>query len=351
MLQKKSRIETLQILRAIAFLEIFLGHCGIMFFTGAFGVSIFIVLSGFCISINHLPKIASNRLSLGSNVKNALLKIRKLYGLHLIMLVCAFLLAKMPTSADAIRRFVLDVLLVQSWSPHAEDYFSYNGVAWYLSVYLFLSIAAPYIVSILSKIKAKSQLLVSMTLMFAIMFLAGVYVTRRPVPIGNNFAFWLTYISPVYRMLEFYLGAALGKIYLECKSESADHVIKATIAEMIAAAAFVGVICIFHKIEGRYDGLCYTVLFTPVSMLLVMVFARSKGLIMELMNNRFLLWLGNLSSYTFLIHQVVIRWLVTLLNREALGNAYILILTILSFAITVIGAEIVLIIMKKCRRF
>lgn len=351
MLQKKNKIESLQTLRSIAFLEIFLGHCGILFFTGAFGVSIFIVLSGFCMAMNYLPRIETMKVSLGSNVKYALSKVRKLYGLHLFMLLCAFLLAGMPMSGGAVRRLMMDILLVQSWSPHAEDYFSYNGVAWYLSVYLFVSIAAPYIIRSLSKIKEKRKLLLSMTFVSVMMVLAGAYVTQRPLPVGDHFAFWLTYISPVYRILEFYLGASLGKLYLESKSESTDHVIRATVAEAAAAVAFVGVICIFHKIEGRYDGLCYTALFTPVSMLLVMVFARSKGLIMKILNNRFLLWLGNLSTYTFLIHQVVIRWLVTLLSRETLGNVYTLILTILSFVLTVTGAELVLVIIKKFRRF
>ncbi len=83
----KKQIESLQILRAIAFLEIFLGHCGITFFTGAFGVSIFIVLSGFCMALNYLPKADKISLSPVSNIKYALLKIKKLYGLHLVMLV------------------------------------------------------------------------------------------------------------------------------------------------------------------------------------------------------------------------------------------------------------------------
>ena len=54
MLDKKRKIESLQILRAIAFFEIFLGHCGIRIFTGSFGVSIFVVLSGFCTALNYL---------------------------------------------------------------------------------------------------------------------------------------------------------------------------------------------------------------------------------------------------------------------------------------------------------
>ncbi|MBQ8856535.1 MAG: acyltransferase [Lachnospiraceae bacterium] len=347
MLSKKNKIETLQILRAIAFLEIFLGHCGIQFFTGAFGVSIFIVLSGFCMAINYLAKMDSLQVSLSANVKYAFSKIKKMYGLHLFMLACAFLLARMPVSANALRRLLMDVLLIQSWSPYAEDYFSYNGVAWYLSTYLFISIVAPYAVKFLWKMQQKLQVLLTMVITFAGMIAVGIFVTYKQIPIGNDFAFWLTYISPVYRVAEFFLGAALGWFYLNRRKVNTVNVMLGTIAEIITVAAFIGVICVFHKIEGVYNSLCYTALFTPVSMLLVIVFSCSKGYIIKVLNNRFMLWLGNLSAYTFLIHQVVIRWLVTLLSQESLGSVYTFVLTILSFAITIAGAELVVIIMKK----
>lgn len=347
MFQKKRKIEELQSLRAIAFFEIFLGHCGILFFTGAFGVSIFIVLSGFCMAINYLPRIGDLALSLGTNVRNAFSKVKKLYGLHLFMLICAFFLAKMPSSVTAVKRLLMDVLLVQSWSPYAEDYFSYNGVAWYLSVYLFLSIAAPYILKFLRGFKERQQVLLLMTAVFFAMVIIGTFVSFRQISVGNDFAFWLTYISPPYRSLEFFLGAALGWFYLRAEKVRINNKILETAAEGFAVMAFVGIICVFHKIEGHYDGLCYTALFTPVSMLLVLVFVYSRGLVMKILHNKVFLWLGNLSSCTFLIHQVVIRWLVTILNREQWGNLYIFALTILSFAITVIGAELALFIIKK----
>ena len=83
------------------------------------------------------------------------------------MLVCAYLLAKTPTSAGAIKRLVMDALLVQSWSPHADDYFSYNGVAWYLSTYLFILILAPWVMKVLSKWKKQSNLIAGMNRMNA----------------------------------------------------------------------------------------------------------------------------------------------------------------------------------------
>ena len=343
-----NRIQTIQVLRAIAFMEIFLGHCGVTFFTGAFGVSIFIVLSGFCMAMNYLPKIENIQISFAANVKYAVSKVKNLYGLHLVMLVCAYLLAKTPTSAGAIKRLVMDALLVQSWSPHADDYFSYNGVAWYLSTYLFILILAPWVMKVLSKWKKQRNLIAGMTAVFAGMVVIGLFVTRRQIPIGNNFAFWLTYISPIYKLLEFVMGAAFGALFLTWKKEPKEKVY-AAVLEMTAIAAFVGVICIFHKIEGVYQGLCYTALFTPVSMLLVYVFAHSRGIFMKILNNPVLLWMGNLSSNLFLIHQVVIRWLMTVLDRELLGEFYIFILTMLSFAISAAGAELVVIIRKRGR--
>lgn len=346
----RKQIESLQILRAIAFLEIFLGHCGITFFTGAFGVSIFIVLSGFCMALNYLPKADKISLSPVSNIKYALLKIKKLYGLHIIMLVAAFLLAKMPTSAEAIKRLVMDVLLVQSLSPHSADFFSYNGVAWYLSTYLFICIFSLYIIKLISKCNNKKMAATGGILVYAVMVISGFYVSGRPIAVGDNFAFWFTYIFPGYRLLEFFLGGILGWLYLEFEQENHAGKFSATVLEICTVILFVVVILVFHKMEGVYDGLCYTALFTPISLLLVAVFAGSKGLVMKLLNNPVFLWLGNLSTYTFLIHQVVIRWLRDVLGNYYVGEYDVLLVTIISFTITAVVAMLVQYIGKTKNR-
>ena len=341
MIKKSGRIDELQILRAIAFLEIFLGHCGVGFFTGAFGVSIFIVLSGFCMAVNYLPKADSISWSPVTNVKSAVGKIKKLYGLHLVMLGFAFLLAKMPTSADALKRLVLDALLLQSLSPHSTDFFSYNGVAWYLSTYLFICILSLYAIKLVAKCKDKRFIYVLATVIYGVMAAVGYLAMRRPLAIGDNFAFWLTYIFPGYRILEFALGVILGWIYLNGKECEKTNKMWMTIAELLAVCAFLAVIKVFHKMEGVYDGLCYTALFTPVSIYLVYVFAKSRGWCMKVLNNPVVIWIGNISSYTFLIHQVVIRWLQQKLPQTLEGNVRIVTMIGISFAISAIGAELV----------
>lgn len=348
MLKNNGRIETLQILRTIAFLEIFLGHCGITFFTGAFGVSIFIVLSGFCMGLNYLPKAGGISLSPVYNVKNALGKVKKLYGLHLVMLAAAYLLAKMPTSTEAMKRLVMDVLLLQSLSPYSADFFSYNGVAWYLSTYLFLCIFSLYVIKLVSMCKSKKCVITVATVVYVVMAVVGFALTKKTVNIGDGFAFWFTYIFPGYRILEFALGVLLGRLYLNAERKECSKVVFSTILECVAVIAFIVVIKVFHKMEGIYDGICYTALFTPVSLFLVAVFAMSRGWLMKFLNNPIVLWLGNLSTYTFLIHQVVIRWLRQVLDVHYSGEHYVLILAILSFAMTSIAAMIVQYI--SCRK-
>ena len=173
------------------------------------------------------------------------------------------------------------------------------------------------------------------------MAVIGFILTKKSVLIGDGFAFWFTYIFPGYRLLEFALGVLLGWLYLNTEKKECSKVVFSTALECAAVIAFIVVIKVFHKMEGVYDGICYTALFTPVSLFLVEVFAMSRGWFMKLFNNPIVLWLGNLSTYTFLIHQVVIRWLRQMLDVHYSGNHYVLVLTILSFAITGIAAMIV----------
>ena len=68
------RITSLQALRAIAFINIFISHCGVtMFFGGAWGVSLFFVLSGFVMYYAYCERdLGANLLS---RIKFAYVKI------------------------------------------------------------------------------------------------------------------------------------------------------------------------------------------------------------------------------------------------------------------------------------
>ena len=88
---RNGKILSIQALRAFAFLGIFLSHAGARILKWPqLGVSIFYVLSGYLMYFQYASKdigcsIKSNALFSGS-------KIKKLYPLHIVTMLCAIVL-------------------------------------------------------------------------------------------------------------------------------------------------------------------------------------------------------------------------------------------------------------------
>ena len=79
------RIETLEVLRALAFLGVFCSHIGFNAFisTGRWGVSVFFILTGFLLTYRYYGK---GRITKDCGIKNnfgfLVRKIKRLFPLH-----------------------------------------------------------------------------------------------------------------------------------------------------------------------------------------------------------------------------------------------------------------------------
>ena len=331
------KIAALQSLRALAFLEIFLAHCGISPFMGALGVSIFIVLSGFCMAINYIPSIDSMPETLGESVRFAVSKVKKLYLLHVIMTLCAVALRGMPQSAPDVLRLVINILLLQSLFPSSSVYFAYNGIAWYLSTYMFICLAAPFILRRISTARGK-RLAIYAAVSACLMFIPAALLSALHAPVGDDFAKWFTYICPAYRLLDFTLGAILGQVYLT--RLSADDARPRLMMHAVIASVLLAAWLLIPASD--FDGYRYTFGFLLASLLLVFTFARGGDSAPPLLASGRLIALGNLSSSAFLIHQVVIQACRVLMRgvsamQGRLGTA---VLAALSLAITLAAAKL-----------
>ena len=295
-LGEKKKLMGIQTLRAIAFLEIFLGHCGVKWCAGSFGVSIFVILSGFCMAINYLPKVDTLSLSPARCIKFAIAKIKKLYPLHLTMLAVIYVLVKMPTSKHAIIRMIREIFLVKCLTPDSADYFSYNGVAWYLSTYFFLCMMTPYVMHLVAKVKNKQQVFTWSIAIYVVMLGVGLFFSKVTVPIGDGFDKWITYICPFYRILDFTLGALLGWSYLKSSGKTEKNSIKVQLLEVLALAAFIVMEYGYLPIKEKYIGIGYNVYFVPASLLIVWVFAVNGGFITKILNNKVHIALINLKD-------------------------------------------------------
>lgn len=158
------RIDSIQSLRAIAFLAVFMSHSRLfgLGFLGAWGVSIFFVLSGFLMVYSYYPKID---YAFPPAHRFAWQKIRKLYPIHILMTVACILytiLNEGKISANLPIVTLLHTLLLQIWIPNSAFYETLNGVAWYLCVCAFTYFCFPLILNVLRKVRNKREVILIM---------------------------------------------------------------------------------------------------------------------------------------------------------------------------------------------
>ena len=306
---KQPRIPALQGLRAIAFIAIFLSHSGFLPFdsAGRWGVSIFFVLSGFLMTYNYY-----DRAGISNPFKFAYTKIRKLYPLHIVTMIAAvpIVLIRIFQGTQTIPVLALNLglnaLLIQEWFPNLNYYCALNQVAWYLCACTFHYFCFPFILKLIKTWKTKKPAVISIIILIA--FQTGISAIGSA---QDNFDVikWLTYNFPLTRLADFAIGAFLGYLFLKRKTEintALAGILETAVAALIILSVYISLSG--KTILGRpYTR--YTLLFIPTTIEFIWLIANSKGIISKLLSCSPMVKLGNLSTCTFLIHQLVLRYL------------------------------------------
>ena len=285
-----------------------------MFFGGgAWGVSLFFVLSGFVMYYAYCERdLGTNLLS---RIKFTYVKIKKLYLLHILTMFLALFLAiySGKTFFDFVLngiKVVLNVCLVQAWIPRVGMYFSLNGVAWYLSVCTFLYFMFPVVLKIIKGFNRNRDAIVCIVWVLIIQVTISFGVEHIAVPaIIDNFPKWTTYIFPIYRLGDFVIGCCLGYIYVH-RRKIKISIWKASVLEGVVILASLGACLVYHRCGDVVgEGFRYTLIYTLPSIGIVYLTAVKKGFFSKAITNRPMIFLGDISAYAFLIHQIVIRYM------------------------------------------
>ena len=215
----------------------------------------------------------------------------------------------------------LNIALVQTWFPSSGIYFSLNAVSWYLSVSLFLYIMFPLILTIMRKYKGiKTALIVicsTFILQIVLAYLSYLVQVNKYIH-NDDFIHWFTYIFPLSRLEDFIIGCNLGYLFRFCKRDKEITSAKATICELLVVVALIiewtiYVLKVSIPQDNNWWGL--TVMYTLTSCALIYTFALNRGVISHILTNKALIYIGNISANTFLIHQMVYRYLDTIENH------------------------------------
>ena len=334
--------QSMQGLRGLAFISIFLGHARIGT-KGVWAVCTFCIMSGFLMTKRHDDYYG---LSLKENVQNVWRQIRKLYPLHIVLMLASFVY--FGINQVRILQLFMNVFLIQSWIPSPGAYFSLNGVSWYLSSTLFCYFMFPFLLRFLKVYKGKEiiPLLIDILLLFTLACL-GTSIEKTGIfnilPWGlNDFPRWLSYISPFWNLALFFIGCCLGKLNLNLIKEDMESVM-VPVLEIIGLILFVfNEYCYFTQtfLAGS-KWFVYSFIFIPQSMIFVcLTYMKSGVLSKKIFSNSILVWLGNLSAYGYLIHWFVLVVMHRYIQRiyGDINKKWIIVTAIVAFIITMVAS-------------
>ena len=301
-------IPTLQSLRFIFVMMIVMSHFSYHDITafdagGDCGVAFFFLLSGFVLSLGYGDKIDNGTFRFSDFIRKRLLKF---YPLHLLCLLF-FLLAFRPKTG---LNLVFNVLLLQSWIPVSDYYFSYNGVSWFLSTILFCYFIFPLAYRYASRT----------TLIVGLLCCAAVYLF---VPYDMINA--VLYVNPLVRAFDFFLGIMLGRFF---KARGSTIILPAW-SEILLILLLMAALVAYPQLDAKWRN---APLFWIILLPTILVFAQGRGPLSAVLKCRLLQWLGEISLPIFLIHPLVFR---TMFHYFPMLPAWVMLITCLSVLILV----------------
>ena len=282
-------IKGLQSLRFIAVLFVFYTHITsdhIIYATC--GVSFFVILSGFLYGY----KTVENKKTLKETISLVKSRILKFYPLYLITLI---LCIPLETRIPSVRTVIQNLLLLQCYST--THYFIFNGVSWFLSMMMTLSILTYPLKRVITKIR-KSSILIGIFFILVIANFIYCYCLNK---MQVNLQYWL-YVCQIVRILEYTCGMIIG--YLIKKKSYNISKMTATILEIFS----IGIIIVILMIPNIPQYIHRNFIWIIPMCLLISVVSIERGVLSKILQFKWLVYLGNISFEFFMTHQIILRY-------------------------------------------
>lgn len=301
-------INTLTVLRFLAIILIYVHHLGSPLGFGPPAVTFFFILSGFVLALGDQRKFVVIDFQ---SVRDFFFKrVTKIYPLHIFTLILSIPVIVLTGFQTNIFSVLANIFLLQTSLNIGIQVFAFNGVSWFIADIVIFYLLTPFILHIIRKFtlfKHTAVYIFFALAVYACQILLGLYVGNNVQ--GFSFGWWLIYISPYSRFLDFIIGLLFGVIFMRFSGNIKPHLgnrLIFTVLEMGSLYLFGW--SIFHYVFFQVISFSMGIYYVPFSLLVIFVFAFQTGYISRLLNNRLLVYLGQLSMPIFFIHQVAIGW-------------------------------------------
>ena len=282
---------------------------------GNIGVSFFFILSGFILAYNYQERIIQKKVSLR---KFYLARIARIYPLHVLTLICSIPIVYPDLVQNGflnnLGKTAVNLTLTQSFFPKMDVVFSFNSVSWSISNEMFFYYLFPFIIGLIAFLLKKKGLY--------ILFLTIGLISFLPIMVPEEHHYWMFNINPLFRVWDFIIGIILFNIFSKYKETL--NLLNFNIIEPIMIILFAVFFMFYNYIPDVYRYSMYY--WIPMS-LVVMTFAFQKGWISTILSNKYLVKLGEISFGFYMIHQLVIKYL---LKYYKIENDYLSLLLMIS---------------------
>jgi peptidoglycan/LPS O-acetylase OafA/YrhL len=306
-----ARLPSLTGLRFVAALLVFGFHAGFQglfadpgaqaAFTGVFsqggwtGVGFFFVLSGFVLTWSARP---------GDTVTGFWRRrFAKVYPNHLVTFVAAILLLTLVTrQVVGGRTAVANALLLQAWFPSLAGSQTVNTVSWSLSCEVLFYLSFPFLLKAIARIRPERLWAWAAAVIAVILVLPPVSAllpagATLPWPAGySESQWWLVYVFPPARLLDFVFGMLLARIVRSGR--------RLPLGRGAAAAISVAAYAAAPSFPGAYPLVAVTVL--PLGLLIAAAAAADVRGRRTWIAGRVMVRLGELSFAFYLWHRLVL---------------------------------------------
>ena len=355
----EKKLDRIQALRGIAFLGVFLSHTGLKWFgaAGHWGVSVFLVLSGFLMFVSYSNNDRIKRISVRDNIDFSWRKIKKLYPLHICTMVAMMLFAfvgggQIPWRL-LILKFGINAAMLQEWFPIKN--ISINEVSWYLAAATLCYFIFPFALNFISKIRSQATITYIIVGIYLVQIISGYFLSLLPTVNGgniflSNMSEWAIYFFPPMRVLDFLIGCCAGCLYINRDQSRSIQTISAKIELFVVAEIVLSnIFCVMYETHitnvmgeanGSYLWWTYSIPFTLSSAVLIYLLMNKQSPLGKMITNKITVFLGDISGVAFLIHYVVFQYMksfmCTFISRDFYNHYGGWLKLTIGFAITIV---------------
>ena len=284
----KFMIRSLQSLRGVAAIMIvalhFGFHSGMVESFGDCAVAIFMMLSGFVLSLGYHDRVAGGY---GIPFRNFMLKrIIRIVPLYLLGLFYSLALCHFHISPS---KFIADVLMLQSWIPSPDYYFSGNAPTWFVSDLMLCYLLFIPTITLLNR---RPGLFAGLFSLYIIAYILCVAF------IPDALVHPVVYIFPPMQFPVFVVGMVLAKVYSEWRVKLSGF--RADLVLVFIIALIVCQMWFYPSVSPRLSLSVYW--WFGVAGLIVSLSLCHKCMMIKLLSTLPLVTLGNMSYALYIFH-------------------------------------------------